>query len=216
MDDQTPKDAPSPASGDDTAPAPLPNRIGRLAVIVAGVVLVALGVNAVLSTTDDPVGESGSSETNAIGISPADMPRGALAGEPAPPISLEMFDGQRFDLAGHVASDGRPIVLNFWASWCFPCRTEMPEFDEVAKSRPDVQFIGIAIEDSLGPALEFANEIQVSYPLGIDDSGDIAAAYPHIGLPTTYFINADGTVARQIQGQVTGELLQALVDFDFG
>lgn len=195
--------------------APLSNRLGRLAAVVAGVVLIAIGLNAALGGGAD---DAPSTETNdpVLGISPAEMPRGALAGEPAPPFRVITFDGATFDLAEHVATDGRPVVLNFWASWCFPCRTEMPEFDEVARTRPDVQFIGIAVEDNLEPARDFAAEIQVSYPLAFDETGEISEAYPHIGLPTTYFIAPDGTVARQVQGQINGALLAALIDFDFG
>ena len=211
MTDDTPADDIDPTIDGDPV-APLTNRLGRLAVIVAGVVLIAIGFNAVLSKDVDPE----EADAGTLGIKPAELPRGALAGEPAPLFALDMFAGDRFDLAAHVSEDERPIVLNFWASWCFPCRTEMPEFDEVAKANPDVQFIGIAIEDSLDPAIEFAEEIQVSYPLGFDTTGEIGDAYPHVGLPTTFFLNGDGTVARQFQGQVNGEMLQALIDFDFG
>ncbi len=74
----------------------------------------------------------------------------------------------------------------------------------------------MAIDDSFGPAQQFAEEIQVVYPLGIDDQGTVAAAFPWIGLPTTYLIDADGRVTHQIQGQITGAALQAFIDFDFG
>lgn len=185
---------------------PLRNRLGRLAILFAIVIVGGLIAINVVGGDSDVVGIP----------DPADLPRGALAGEAAPPFSLVMFDGTSFDLAAHVAGDGRPIVLNFWASWCFPCRTEMPEFDEVAIEHPDVLFLGVAIEDTEAPAREFAEEVQVSYPLGIDGDGTISAAYPHIGLPTTYLIDGDGTVRRQIQGQVTKALLEAIVEFDFG
>ncbi len=204
-----------PADGGQVDVAPLSNRLGRLAAVVGGVVLIAIGLNSVFGAgTEDP--PPAATNQPVLGISPAEMPRGALAGELAPQFRLTMFDGSTFDLAQHVATDGRPIILNLWASWCFPCRTEMPEFDEVARTRPDVQFIGIAVEDNLAPAREFAEEIQVSYPLGFDGTGEISESFPHIGLPTTYLIAGDGTVARQVQGQVTGGLLEALIDFDFG
>ncbi len=219
MDDRTNSTPPDPSElvDPDGPPdvAPLSRRIGRLAIIVAGAVVVALGLNAVLLGPEEPAAEP-PADSAELGISPAEMPRGALAGEPAPTIRLVMFDGATFDLAEHVAKDGRPIVLNFWASWCFPCRTEMPEFDDVARAHPEVQFLGIAVEDAVGPAREFAEEIQVSYPLGIDESGAISQAYPHVGLPTTYLINGNGTVARQVQGQLNGRLLEAMIEFDFG
>lgn len=208
-------DLPAPPATGDPGAVPLSNRFGLLAVIVVGVVLIATGLNAIFGGSADEAPPVDANEP-VLGVSPAEMPRGALAGEPAPQFRLTMFDGSTFDLAEHITTDGRPIVLNFWASWCFPCRVEMPEFDEVARARPDVQFVGIAVEDNLAPALEFAEEVQVSYPLGFDETGEISGAYPHIGLPTTYLIAGDGSVARQVQGQITGALLEALIDFDFG
>jgi thiol-disulfide isomerase/thioredoxin len=228
----TPGPAESPSDREETnaerssqdphgdAPAPLTNRIGRLAVLVAAVVLIALGLNAVLGDGDPASPANGAADDvgadTGLGISPAELPRGALAREQAPAIDVEMFDGSRFNLADHIADDGRPIVLNLWASWCLPCRTEMPEFDEVALARPDVAFVGIAVEDSPGPAMDFADEVGVSYPLGIDQDNEVADAFPYLGLPATYLINADGTVARQFQGQINKALLTALVEFDFG
>ena len=178
--------------------------------VFVGLVLAGLAINLALSD-DGPPAESASTD-----IDVADFPLGALAGEPAPDLSFPIFDGSTFELAEHIATDGRPIVLNLWASWCFPCRTEMPEFSKLADENPDVAFVGVAVQDSRGPAEEFADEIGVSYPLGIDESGDVVASYPFVGLPTTYLIGADGAVARQIQGQVTGPVLQAFIDHDFG
>ncbi len=144
------------------------------------------------------------------------FPVGALAGEPAPEIVVQLFDGAEFVLSRHLSVDGRPVVLNLWASWCTPCRREIPEFSHVAETNPWVAFIGVAVEDARGPAEAFAAEVKASYPLGIDEALTVKNGYPFIGLPVTYLIDADGAVVRQIQGQLNAATLQAFIDHDFG
>jgi thiol-disulfide isomerase/thioredoxin len=110
-------------------------------------------------------------------------------GEPAPLFVLET------------------VVLNFWASWCVPCRTEMPEFDRFATAHPEVTVIGVAVEDTEEAARAFAAEVGVGYPLGLDDSiGDL---YPRLGLPTTYVIR-QGVVVSKSDGALTFADLEAL------
>lgn len=94
-------------------------------------------------------------------------------GGPAPDFTLTLFDGTDFRLSRHLSDDGRPVVLNFWASWCAPCREEMPAFDTVARRRPEVLFVGVAVRDTEAEARSFAAEIGVAYPLGIDADGKI-------------------------------------------
>ena len=178
------------------------------AVIIAGLLVLLL-----VDGESPPIGPTPEAEQPAIDV--AGFPRGALAGEQAPEINLSLFDGSEFVLSEHLAGDGRPLVLNLWASWCTPCRREIPEFSEVAEANPDVAFVGAAVEDARGPAEAFAEEVGASYPMGIDEKLTVKNGYPFVGLPVTYLINADGTVARQIQGQLSGPALQAFLDHDF-
>ena len=143
------------------------------------------------------------------------FPRGSLAGQPAPDFSFPLFDGTRFDLARFFAEDDRPLVLNIWASWCGPCRNEIPAISRVAVANPDVAFVGVAANDRFSDAQRFASEINASYPMGIEDRTPVAEVFPFVGLPTTYLIDRDGTVVRQIQGEVTEAVLQAFIDYDF-
>lgn len=197
----------------DTSTASPPTgrrRLGRLTAIFLAIVAVGLAVNLATDSDAPPT------DPAAADFDVANFPRGALGGEPAPDVAFPLFDGTTFSMAEHFTTDGRPVVLNFWASWCFPCRTEMPEFSEVASANPDVAFIGVAVDDAESAAGDFAEEIGVSYPLGFDEAGSVASSYPYIGLPTTFLIGADGVVTHQIQGQVTGTVLQAFIDHDFG
>ena len=137
---------------------------------------------------------------------------GEQAGEPAADFTLQLFDGEEFTLSAHLAEDGRPVVLNFWASWCVPCRVEMPAIDSVARQRPDILFLGIAVQDTEAAARTFADEVGVSYPLGHDSDGTILEKYPVLGLPATWFVTSDGIVADQWFGQLDETTLQELID----
>lgn len=137
---------------------------------------------------------------------------GDLGGtEVAPDFTVELLDGGSFTLSEHLAEDGRPLILNLWAHWCAPCRAEMPAISDYATAHPEIAVLGVAVEDVREKAAEFAEEVQVSYPLGFDES-EFRDLYPTIGLPGTYFINPDGTVAGVINGIVTEESLE--IGFD--
>ena len=193
---------------------------GGIAILMAGREAPPVGVVGVevvegAAAIGGPEGGPQSKDAQPV-LDPASHPKGALAGEPAPEMSFPLFDGSTFVLSEHLSKDGRPLVLNLWASWCAPCRDEIPEFSEVAESNPDVAFVGVAVEDGWDPAKEFAAEVGASYPLGYDENGSVTDNYPFIGLPVTYLIDADGVIARQVHGQMTGPALQAFIDHDFG
>ncbi len=136
--------------------------------------------------------------------------------DPAPDFTVTPFDGAPFSLAEHLATDGRPVVLNLWASWCAPCRAEMPAFDEAAALNPDVVFIGVAVQDSEADAAAFAEEIGVSYLLAFDEGDVVVDAYPALGLPATFFIGTDGGIAERHFGPLTVESMQTEIDAAFG
>jgi cytochrome c biogenesis protein CcmG/thiol:disulfide interchange protein DsbE len=104
---------------------------------------------------------------------------------------------------------GTPVVLNFWATWCVPCRKEMPDLQAVHKlfgSR--VAFLGINNRDSRRVAIKFLGETGVTYPSGFDPDGQIAAAYAVVGMPTTVYISADGMVLAKHTGQLNARRLR--------
>jgi thiol-disulfide isomerase/thioredoxin len=204
-----------------TEPGPLPRRGGRLTAIFLVAVGAAVVVATVLSTRDDGGDTAAAASREAIDETSEQAadefhpPGGPLAGTPASDFDIELLSGETFDLSEHFATDGRPIVLNFWASWCPPCRAEMPDFDRVASEHDDILVLGIAVEDDPAAALTFAAEIGVSYPLGIDETDTIAAKFPYLGLPTTWFIDADGIIVRQWTGMMSYEDLTARIEADF-
>jgi thiol-disulfide isomerase/thioredoxin len=138
-------------------------------------------------------------------------PAAQAGGEIAFPFELTFFDGAVFSLEEHLSGDGRPVFLNFWASWCPPCRAEMPDISEAADRYPDVMFIGVAVSDDEAPARQYADEVQVSYPLGFDTTGVIEAHYPSPGLPATFLISSSGEIVRTYVGQMSPALIEELI-----
>jgi cytochrome c biogenesis protein CcmG, thiol:disulfide interchange protein DsbE len=124
-------------------------------------------------------------------------------GRPAPDIAVQTFDGATVTVA---SLRGRPLVLNFWASWCAPCRTEAPVLAAASRSNPGVAFLGAAIEDSAGPARSFEAEFKVPYPDGIDSQAGYLR-YGVTGPPETYFIDAQGKIRARYAGPMDGATL---------
>jgi peroxiredoxin len=99
---------------------------------------------------------------------------------------------------------GKPLIVNFWATWCVPCQLEMPELVELAKAYKDqgLTIIGISIDDTPEEVREFAKAYGVTYPLLIGrDREDVADAFGlRNGIPLSVFIRADGTIATRLEG----------------
>lgn len=119
----------------------------------------------------------------------------AAEGQPAPLFTVEVIDGGLFDLESHlVTSNSRALVLNLWASWCLPCREEIPAISAFASDHPDITVIGVAVQDTESAARAFAADIGAGYPLAFGNDA-FEDAYPGFGLPATYVIDAAGIVA---------------------
>ncbi|MYH55355.1 MAG: TlpA family protein disulfide reductase [Acidimicrobiia bacterium] len=211
-------DLPAPSLPPETSPEPDHERVSRRGKRSRTRVYVGLGALIVVGTmflapslyqsSDEP------SPTN-LPFDVSAYPRGALAGQPAPDMSVEIFGGSEFILSEFRATDGRPMVLNLWAGWCAPCRIEIPEFSQVALDHPEVAFLGVAVEDNLVRAQSFAAEVGASFPLGFDTNLHVKDNYPFIGLPTTFLIDADGLITRQVNGQINAEFLETFIEHDF-
>ena len=126
-----------------------------------------------------------------------------------------------YDLQGNTVqlSDffGKPIVLNFWASWCGPCKMEMPDFhDKYLELGEKVQFLMVNMTDGSGETVEtasaFVAEQAYTFPVFYDTQADAAAAYGVNSLPTTFFIDAEGCAIAQATGAIDAATLQRGID----
>ena len=111
---------------------------------------------------------------------------------------------------------GRPVVVNFWASWCAPCRRERPALREISERRPDVAFVGVNHQDGRSGALELQEETGIRYPSGYDPDGGTAKAYGLVGMPATVFVSADGRILERRMGELSAGELERTVARLFG
>jgi cytochrome c biogenesis protein CcmG, thiol:disulfide interchange protein DsbE len=119
----------------------------------------------------------------------------------APDFQLSTFDGKSLrlsDLRGQV------VVLNFWASWCVPCREEQPSLVSVAQhyQTRGVTFVGVNIQDNAHDAAGFIRQYNIGYPVVSDPSGSVYINYGVVGMPETYVVSRDGRIARKLVGPV--------------
>lgn len=127
-------------------------------------------------------------------------------GEEAPGFSMPLFDGGRFELREH---QGEPLLVNFWASWCGPCRVEAPVLErgwQRYRAR-GVTVVGVNIQNTERDARGFIEEFDVTYPNGRDPEGTITIDYGVVGIPVTFFVDRDGTVAGRFVGALSDRQL---------
>jgi cytochrome c biogenesis protein CcmG/thiol:disulfide interchange protein DsbE len=127
----------------------------------------------------------------------------------APAFTTTDLEGARISLSDY---EGRPVLLNFWASWCVPCRSEFPLFKEVDGKEVDV--LGVVFEDQRGPAADFMEDQSATWPGLVDPGGRIARAYGvarRPGIPVTVAIDRSGRIADRQIGEAGREELDRLV-----
>lgn len=130
---------------------------------------------------------------------------------PAPDFAIQRYDGPAFRLS---EQRGKVVVVNYWASWCPPCREEAPVLERGWRRYRDrdVVFVGVDIWDTERDARDFLRQFGVTYPNGPDPRGNAAIDYGVTGIPETFFVRPDGTIARHWLGPLTDAQLAAFVE----
>jgi cytochrome c biogenesis protein CcmG, thiol:disulfide interchange protein DsbE len=181
---------------------PKPDIAGRwlaTALSVAVVVIIVLAIGWAAARGGSPVGVLGTGEEAAVAVA---------VDEPAPDFELPVIGRQGSTIA-LSSLKGQVIVLNFWASWCLPCRDEAPGLRsawEWSRSQ-GVRFVGVNEVDDEARAQAFQREFQMPYPSVFDPSASLAADYGFFGLPATYVIDAQGMMRYRFAGSVTESAL---------
>ncbi len=128
-------------------------------------------------------------------------------GEPVPDFQLDTPHGDTLRLSDYR---GQAVVLNFWATWCAPCRAEMPELQAVHDQYAASGALTVIGVDELEPpeaVIAFTEELDLTFPMALDRDGELAQVFGLIGLPGTFFIDADGILRDRVLGQLHGDLL---------
>ncbi len=136
-------------------------------------------------------------------------------GAALPEVTLDRLDGS--GAVALAASDGTPRVVNLWATWCVPCRKELPAFDEVAAAAGDeVEVIGVNVGDGPGAASDLVDELGVTFPQLLDRDSEVTAALEVTNMPSTAFVDGDGEVVEVHAGALDADELRAAIAEDLG
>ena len=149
------------------------------------------------------------------GFPVAQVPAGAEIGKPVqlgdipPDFALVLPDGRHTSLRGLY---GQPVVINFWATWCGPCRREMPELMRAADEDPNLVMLAVNVQETVETVQPFAEEFRMNTPVALDPEGLLQDVYGVRGLPTSFFVDKEGRVAAVYPGSLTPEALAERLD----
>src|SRR3954468_25038690 len=182
-------------------------------ILTLGLLVVALsgcaGANGAVAPTVGPaVPHTIAPDSQIVGdAAPADLPQ---VGQIAPDFQYTMPDGSTHTLS---QLRGKKVLVNFWATWCGPCRSEMPDLQKaLGEAGASVVVLGVNKAQELKEIAPFADELGISFPLIANQAGDIAGRYGAQNLPTSYFINSDGTIGLKKTGVMNYSFIKAHLD----
>ncbi|MEX2100236.1 MAG: TlpA disulfide reductase family protein [Acidimicrobiia bacterium] len=119
----------------------------------------------------------------------------ARVGKVAPDFELETLDGRTVRLS---ELRGKPVLVNFWASWCTPCRDEFPFIQDLVEQYDDLEVLGVTEDTILGDARRFVEKQRATWPMLDDSAGDVARQYGVKPIPQTFFIDRNGIVTVRV------------------
>jgi peroxiredoxin len=180
-------------SVNDTSPTPQANPLTRWFIIIGAVLVIGgawVGLNR--------VNLSDQSQAPALPV----------AGSPAPDFTLQTLAGETMTLSDFR---GTPVLVNFWATWCGPCRIEMPEFQDAYRERGD-DFVILAVNATVtdnGDIPGFVAEMGLTFPILLDETGDVMDTYQIFAMPTSVFINREGIIEEVFTGPVNKAYIES-------
>lgn len=203
----------TPDAGMQSAPEaearPLPSQSAPLGRLLARSIPIALAVAALV------VG--GLIFANSLPPTPLAAGTGATGfetGAPAPDFTLQTPDGKLVSLADFR---GKPVVVNFWATWCPPCRSEMPDMQLLSDERAgDLVIIAVNLQEAPDPVRGFVEKYGLRFPIVLDTSGQVSQAYRVGSLPTSVFVDREGNVSSSYTGALNRTAMAKRIDRSLG
>lgn len=142
--------------------------------------------------------------------------KSVLVGKAAPSFSLPLLEPYRAQYGAEMGiREGlnKPVLLNIWASWCVPCRTEAPLLERFHRQYKDrVLILGVNVQDSQAEALRFIRQYGLTFPSVYDERGRIGIEYGYYGVPETFIINRNGIVLHRHTGELNEAQLQGYIE----
>ncbi|MGF2616280.1 redoxin domain-containing protein [Rossellomorea vietnamensis] len=185
-------------------------------IIVAAAIVI---VNVWNTYFDKPVSESPETVTTAEKLEEDKSIPGAdlsevKEGELAPDFTLATIDGKSVSLSDYK---GQKVILNFWATWCPPCKAEMPHMQKFYEENKDngIEIVAVNLTnmDEGKPAIEqFVQDYELTFPVPLDEEGDIGMQYQAFTIPTSYVIDTEGKIAKKIIGPMDENMMKSLID----
>lgn len=177
---------------------------------ISGNVTPETSANDTEDNTGEPTTAPGTSSGNSIGDNSTDTSTNENAPFMAPDFTVYDREGNTVRLSDFR---GKPVVLNFWASWCGPCKREMPDFEEIYKEYgDDIHFVMVNLTDgaqeTMKTATNFLDGSGYTFPVYYDKDTDAAYTYQVYGIPVTYFINAEGHLIAQGSSALDAETIK--------
>jgi len=167
-------------------------------------ILLAIGLGGAWILYSQAVTTGGVTGGDAAALAPA-----PVAGHPAPDFELKTLDGETVRLSDFA---GKPVLVNFWATWCGPCRAEFPDFQEASiDNAGKLVIIGInnTATDQAELVDDFVAEMGATFPIVLDPDGQVSESYQIRGLPTSIFVNRDGIVDEVFTGPINKAYIEA-------
>ncbi|WP_391120436.1 peroxiredoxin family protein [Psychrobacillus sp. L3] len=136
---------------------------------------------------------------------------GVGKGDSAPNFKLTTLEGKEVSLADYK---GKKVVLNFWATWCPPCKAEMPHMQNYYEDmavKENVEILAVNLDSGMDNVKAFQEDYALSFPILLDEEGKVGKIYQAITIPTTYIIDTNGTIQNKIVGPMDEQMLTDLV-----
>jgi len=171
---------------------------------IVATVLVGIAIAALVWTFDRP----GTASSQSVTVTASASGAAPEIGKPAPDFTLDMIDGTTMRLSDFK---GRPVWINFWASWCPPCRKENPDIQDLYNEHKDADglvLLAPAIGEGRDSIAGYMQRADLHYPVGVDSNTQVAANYRVLGIPTHIFVDRDGIIREMRVGAMSKKTME--------